>query len=191
MSGTPAPPATPARRFTRFRPGAESAGPGYSVVPGNGFCISTFLILHPPGDRRKVLLGRPDVNAPWLELGGLDPKRLGDNAEKWLLPACQWLVFEEPRASAERIARDMLDAALPAVSGPTVFADTTERATPDSRDPHWDLHFLYEGDWPTATPPKARLWRELAFHDVGALPRATIGRSQADILAFAGLAPPE
>ncbi len=190
MSGAATGPSGAGRRFARFRPGTVPIGIGTSVVPGNGFCISTFLLLHPPGDRRKVLLGRPDLDAPWLERAGLDAARLRDNAEKWMLPACQWLVFEEPHASAERIAREMLDAPLPKVTGPAVFSDTTPRTTAESAEPHWDVHFLYEGDWPTATPPRARLWRELEFRDVGSLRRAEIGRNQSDILDLAGLSPP-
>ena len=189
MSAIDRDPAGPGRRFTRFRPGHEPIGPGYSAVPGNGLCLSTFLILHPPGDRRQVLLGRPDVGGPWLERGGLDPGRLAGVADRWLLPACQWLLFEEPRASAERIARDLLDSALPPVTGPAVFSETTPRASAESSDPHWDVHFVYEGDWPTAAPPTARLWRELTFRDVARVRRAEIGRNQADILDLAGLSP--
>jgi hypothetical protein len=179
----------PGVRFTRFRAGAGPMPPGACAVPGNGMCLSTFLVLHPPGDRHRVLLGRIEPTAPWFELGGLDPTRVAENATTWLLPACQWRMFETPQESVERIAREMLESGLPPVTGPTVLSETMPRSSATSNDPHWDVNFLYEGEWPTSTPPTARLWRELEFRDVRRVRPEEFGRHHDDILAALGRAP--
>ncbi len=136
-----------------------------------------------------MLLGRLDPAAPWYHLGGLDPSRVATIGAKWLLPASQWLFFEGPQESAARIAREQLESPLPPVTGPTVVSESTPRPSAESRDPHWDVHFLFEGLWPSATPPKARAWRELRFVDVAHLPRLEIGRGHGDILDLVGLSP--
>ncbi len=179
----------PPRRFTRLAPGAPPVGSGRFPVPEDGMCLSTFLILHPPQRPREVLLGRLDPAAPWDSVGGLDPSRIQRWGGLWLLPACQWLFFEEPRASAERIAREMLESPLPPVEGPTVYSDTTQRRTEPGADPHWDIHFLYEGTWPSPEPPRARMWKELRFLDPARVPRSELGRNHGDIVDLVGLSP--
>jgi hypothetical protein len=176
-------------RFTRFRAGSGAMPAGYSTIPGNGMCLSTFLVLRAPDDPHRVLLGRIDPSAPWLEKGGLDPDRVAANATTWLLPACQWLLFETPPASVDRIARDFLDGSLPPLQGPRVVSETMARSTPESSDPHWDVNFLYEGTWPTPEPPRSKLFRELAFRDVRTLRRAEFGRHHDDLLDAVGLSP--
>lgn len=177
----------PGRRFARLQAGSRLQDPGYWPVPGNGLCLSTFLVLEAPDRPGHVLMGRIDPAASWYELGALTPERIAALGDRWVLPASQLLFFEDLQASAERIAREQLNAPLPPLADPIAFSESSPRTTPESTDPHWDIHFLFRGRWPTARPPRSPVWRELAFVDVAGLARGGIGRNQADVLDLVGL----
>jgi len=176
------------RRFARLAPGTPLP-PGASLVPDSGMCLSVFLVLRSPHDPRRVLMGRVNPEAPWYEVGGLDPGRLERVGRNWMLPSRQLIFFEGPGEAAQVIAREQLGSELPTVSGPSVFSDPSVHPGSTARDPHWDIHFVFDGRWPTATPPSHRMWRELAFVDVPTTPRSEIARGQGDVLELIGLVP--
>ena len=159
------------------------------MVPENGMCLSAFLVIRPEGEDRKVLLGHLDPNAPWSWIGALGPARLAGIGEGWMLPSSQLLLFESPEEAVRRIAREQLETALPAIETSGFFSEAyPSRAHPEG-DPHWDFHFVFQARWPSAKPPRAYPWKELAFVDLDRLGREEIARSQADVLELAGLAP--
>ncbi len=154
-------------------------------------CLSTFVLLHPPGRPREVLLGRMDPAGPWEETASLDPERVAAFKDGWVLPACQLLFFEDPAAAARRIAEDLLGRTDIGFGLPQVFSEAYARPRTGAADPHWDLHFVYRAEWPGGDPArsKGRFWRDLQFVEVAAAPRSAFARGHDDILALVGLSP--
>jgi hypothetical protein len=177
------------RRFTRFRPGTTSETPVYSVVPDDGMCLSAFVVIHPPSDSRRVLLGRIDPRAPWLALGALDATRAAAVGEQWMLPSSQLLLFESPSDAAQRVVREQLEGGPLALEGPAVFSEAYRRTGSTAHDPHWDVHFVFRGRWPSDHAPRASPWKELAFVDLAAIHGTELARGQGDVLTLAGLPP--
>ncbi|MFY9716544.1 MAG: hypothetical protein WAK40_01215 [Thermoplasmata archaeon] len=175
------------RRFARLRAGSLTEHPGSVAVPDDGMCLSAFLVVRPEGRSGEVLLGRLDPSADWATIGGLDPGRVAQVGNRWMLPSSQLLFFESPTEAAGRIAREQLGVPLPGLTGPVTFSEAYRRPG-SAGDPHWDLHFVYEARWPTARFPAARPFAELAFVEAARTSRTEIARSQADILALVGLA---
>ncbi|MFZ0891168.1 MAG: hypothetical protein WB778_06350 [Thermoplasmata archaeon] len=176
-----------ARRFARLRRGNVPEAEGYFVLPDDGLCLNTFLVLRHPREKGRVLLGRIDPRAAWYEFGALEPARVQGIGRRWMLPSSQLLFFESPLESAQRIAREQLESPLPPVEGPLVVSEQYRRSTSHADDPHWDLHFIYQGTWPNESPPAAHPWQELAFVEVSQTPASEIARSQGDVLELAGL----
>jgi len=174
------------RRFARLRRGAGPDHPGTVDLPDDGLCLSAFLVVRPEGRGGEVLMGRLNPAADWATIGGLDPGRISRIARRWMLPSSHLLFFESPNEAADRIAREQLGVQLPGLTGPRTFSETEDRPGPD-RDPHWDLHFVFEARWPSARFPPSPTFAELAFVDVGRTPRAEIARGQADVLALVGV----
>jgi hypothetical protein len=175
------------RRFARFRQGAAPEHPGSSAVPDDGMCLSAFLLLRPTGHGGEVLMGRINPEAPWERLGALDPARVAQIGHRWMLPSSQLLLFESPTEAVRRIVHEQLGTALPDLRGPAVFSESYRRNDPAKADPHWDLHFVFEGRWPETRFPRSRAFTELAFVDVARTPRSEIARAQADVLELVGL----
>jgi ADP-ribose pyrophosphatase YjhB (NUDIX family) len=174
------------RRFARLRPGSAPAPAGFSTVPDGGMCLSAFLVIRPPGAEGRVLLGRLDPGASWSELGALDPSRVAAIGEKWMLPSSQLLLFESPEEAARRIVREQLAARPLPLEGPAVFSEAYRRPDSGSRDPHWDLHFVFRGRWTSERAPRVPVWKELAFVDLATIEGSEIARGQGDVLALAG-----
>jgi len=167
----------------------KSETPVYSVVPDGGMCLSVFVVIHPPSDDGKVLLGRIDPRAPWLALGALDAARAGAVGEQWMLPSSQLLLFEPPSEAAQRVVREQLEAGPLALQGPSVFSEAYRRTGSTAQDPHWDMHFVFRGRWPSDRAPWASPWKELAFVDLAAIRGEELARGQGDVLSLAGLPP--
>ncbi len=136
-------------------------------------------------------MGRLNPTADWWEKGGVDPGRIERIGRKWMLPSRQLVFFEGIDEAARVICREQLGSELPAVTGPSVFSDPSDRPGPGARDPHWDIHFVFDGRWTTTTPPSNPMWHELAFVEVPKTPRAEIARGQADVLELIGIRPLE
>ncbi|HTS33065.1 MAG TPA: hypothetical protein VMI55_03895 [Thermoplasmata archaeon] len=177
-----------ARRFARMNPGSAPLGPAYSVVPSGGMCLSAFVVLSPPGEPKRVLVGRVAPDPRWEEIGALDPERAARFANHWMLPATQLLLFESPGEAARRIGRELLGLELTDLSGPQVFSEAYRRPESTAEDPHWDLHFVFRGTGPR-TPPAHPLWRELTYLSVGETDRAGFARNHGDVLELAGWVP--
>ncbi len=175
------------RQFARLRRGSVPESPDYSVVPSDGMCLNVFLVAHAPGRPRSVVLGKIDPAAAWWELAGLGPDRVARLRDRWMLPASQLVLLESPDDAAHRLARELLELELGTLGPPRVFSETYGRGPEEGRDPHWDLHYIYEFDWPDGRPVRAAPWKELALVDVAATPRADFGRSHADVLELLGL----
>lgn len=177
------------RRFARLRRGVATDSPDTSVVPENGMCLSAFLVVRPKGEDRKVLLGHLDPHAPWSWIGALDSSRLSRIGQGWMLPSSQLLLFESPQEAARRIAREQLETDLPPIETSGVFSEAYPSQAHPTGDPHWDFHFVFQVRWPSAQPPRAYPWKELAFVDLNRLRREEIARFQGDVLELAGLPP--
>ena len=178
------------RRFCRFRHPSDSQK-GTFGLPEDGMCLSVFLLLHPPGRPAQILMGRPSLDAPWDKLGAMDADRLRQMEDRWVLPASHLLLFEDPQAGADRLQRELLESAPVRLEGPQVASEAYARPSAPSKDPHWDIHFLFRGEWPDPHPPQATPWKELAFVEVTRTPRREYGRGHGDILALAGLPVPD
>jgi hypothetical protein len=130
-----------------------------------------------------------DPSGPWEELASLGPDRVGPLVDRWMLPASQLLLFESPDDAAQRVAREQLELDLVQLPSPRVFSETQTRVGAAGKDPHWDLHFIYEIAWPKGRPPRARPWKDLSFRTVNDTPRSTFGRGHGDVLELIGLSP--
>jgi 8-oxo-dGTP pyrophosphatase MutT (NUDIX family) len=177
-----------ARRFARLRPGAPPFAPGFFGVPSDGMCLNVFLVVQPPDDPSRVLVGRPAPNPRWEEVGALDPSRLERLGDRWMLPSSQLVLLEAPDEAARRLANEQLGLDPGPLPPPRVFSDTYPRRGPPDADPHWDLHLLYLLRGPTA-PPRTPLWKTLEYVAVATIPRVAFGRDHGDILDLIGLHP--
>jgi len=174
------------RRFCRFNKLGDVPF-GMPEVPEGGLCLSAFLILHEPGHADRVLMGRLNPAAPWDHIGALDASRTAVHSRGWMLPSSHLILNESPEAAARRIAEEQLERSDLSFSEPKVVSEVyTPRRFPDTVR-HWDLEFLFRGEWPGGAAPKAAAWTELRFIDLAATPRADIARSHEDILESAGL----
>ncbi len=177
--------ALPARRFSRFASDIL-ASPGSWPLPEDGLCLSSFVLLSPPGHPEEVLVGRIDPEHPWGEMGALDPRRAELNARGWMLPSCHLLHFEPPEAAAARIVKEQLGLPPLPLEGPQVFSETySPRRHPD-RGSHWDIEFLYRGTLPQGRVPTPPAWRELRFVEPAKTPRTDFTRSHDEVLELAG-----
>lgn len=177
-----------ARRFARFRSGEAGPSHGYEALPNDGLCLSVFLIVRPKGRPAEVLLGRVNPDAEWGELGALSKDRLGRISGKWMLPSSHLLLFESPADAAMRIAHEQLEMkSVEPARAPMVFSEAYARPG-STGDPHWDLHFVYNIEWPGA-PPTSSHWSALEFKEVAKTHRTDFARAHDEILDMIGLHP--
>lgn len=173
------------RRFTRFSPTGLPAD-GYSPMPKDGLCLSSFVLVAPRGRPQEVLVGRIDPSADWGTIGGLDPGRVRSIGDRWMLPSSQLVFFESPHDAARRILREQLGTSAISPGEPRVVSETYQSRRHPEQTQHWDLHFIYRSEWPETSPPHHPAWRELTFLDPATTPRAKFARSHEDILELAG-----
>jgi hypothetical protein len=178
------------REVSRFRPAPPKDDPVYVSVPDDGLCLNAFLLISPPDDPSKILLGMVDPAAPWKRIGGVTPIRLADLSTRWMLPSRQLFLFESPTEAADNILRDQLEIGRVPLDGPTVYSEVWTRPKPAGMGPHWDLHFVFRGRWPSGKSLQASPWLKLAFHEPRLLDRATVGRGHVDVLGLAGFQVP-
>jgi ADP-ribose pyrophosphatase YjhB (NUDIX family) len=178
-----------ARQFARLRRGSVPDSADVSVVPNDGMCLSVFLVFRPADPPGTALLGKLDPAAPWRELSALGPDRIARLTSYWMLPASQLLLFESPDEAARRISREQLGIELAAPGNPRVFSETSARPGAEGKDPHWDIHFVYELPWPKDRPLRAAPWKELAWLPISETPHSTLGRGHGDVLELVGLSP--
>lgn len=174
------------RRFARLAEG-RSVADGYQPVPPDGLCLSSFLLLSRRGRKGEVLVGRLDPKAPWAEIGALDPRRVEQNAEGWMLPSCHLLYFESPEGAAHRIAEEQLGLRDLPLEPPLVFSETYRPRRHPERGFHWDLQFLFRGTVPEGWEAQHPAWRVLRFVDPSSTPREEFTRSHDEVLELVGL----
>ncbi len=174
------------RRFARFAEGRSSSD-GYWPLPEDGLCLSSFLLLSPKGCPQEVLVGRIDPSGPWKQIGAMDPERIRQNSEGWMLPSCHLRYFESPDKAAQRILEEQLGLTSVPFDRPLVFSEAYRPRRHPERALHWDLEFLYRGTLPTASLPRHPAWKELRFVNPSTTPRANFTRSHDEVLELAGL----
>ncbi len=178
------------RRFCRFNRLGDVPF-GMPEVPEGGLCLSAFLLITERGQADRVLMGRLNPAAPWDHIGALDASRTAVHSKGWMLPSSHLLVNEAPDAAARRIAAEQLDRPDLSFSDAKVVSEVyTPRRFPDLVK-HWDLEFLFRGEWPGGAPPKAAAWTDLRFVDMTTTPKSAMARSHEDVLASAGWTLPE
>jgi ADP-ribose pyrophosphatase YjhB (NUDIX family) len=173
------------RRFCRLAQG-RSRFEGYWELPDDGFCLSSFVLLSPKSGRERVLLGHLDPNAPWGEIGALDPKRIHLNATGWMLPSSHLLHFESPEQAAQRVLAEQLGLEEVALEAPMIFSEKYRPARHPERGDHWDLEFLFRGRLASDAEVRHRAWKELRWLDPATTPRKEFTRSHDEILENAG-----
>ncbi|HXW66599.1 MAG TPA: hypothetical protein VEL82_01775 [Thermoplasmata archaeon] len=173
------------RRFARLRPGTVSESDEFSVVPSDGMCLSSFLVISPAERASEVLLGRVHPDPGWAERGALGPARAARVAERWMLPSSQLLLFESPSEAARRIGREMLGVELEP-GAPAVFSEAYQRPEPEGPDPHWDLEFIFRPAWTGPERVAHPAWSEIGFRDPRRIPAREFARGHEDILALVG-----
>jgi len=178
-------PQTPPRQFARFAPG-RTVAEGYWPLPPDGLCLSSFVVLSPAGRPGEVLVGRIDTVADWGRIGALDPVRVRNNADGWMLPSCHLMYGEAPDDAAGRILREQLGLPDIPLSSPAVFSESGPPRRHPGRSAHRDIEFLYRGSVPGSVALRPPAWRELRFLDPSQTPRREFTRSHDEVLELAG-----
>lgn len=178
---------TPERMFSRFRREIPPGTRGVSTVPEAGMCLSSFLVLSAPGKPGTVLLGRIDPRADWERIGAVDPQRAATVQNGWMLPSSHLLIYESPHEAARRIAREQLGSGDLTFGAPHVVSDTDPRPKAGPGALHWDLGFVFSGEWNGSSVPPPAAWSQLELVELSGVRPADIVRGQADILAQIGL----
>ncbi len=174
------------RTVCRFRPGAAPDDPIYHSVPDDGLCLNVFPLLTEPRRPDRVLMGRIDPSFDWADLGGMHRERIAQTADRWVLPGRQLFLFEAPGDAVRAILREQLGLEALALRGPEVLSEAWQRPSPVGQGPHWDLSFVYRGEWPVGRQLHAAPWRELSFKNPILLDPQEVGRNHLDVLALAG-----
>ncbi len=174
------------RRFCRFNKLGDVPF-GMPEVPEGGLCLSAFLVLTEHGHPDRVLMGHLDPSAPWDHIGALDPSRTAVHSKGWMLPSSHLIVNESPDEAARRIAAEQLERRDLAFGEPRVVSEVYAPRRFPELVRHWDLEFIFRGEWTGGATPRAAAWKDLAFVDVSATPSSAIARSHEDILESAGL----
>ncbi|MEM3190769.1 MAG: NUDIX hydrolase [Candidatus Parvarchaeota archaeon] len=165
------------RLFTRFS--TTSAQPRIDKIPDSGFCLSVFLVISQTGNKDKVLLGKPNVNAPWEHIGALDKDRVINNSNRWMLPSSHLIFGESPWDAAKRVSDEQLGIRNIELQGPFVFSEVWGPKN------HWDIEFIFQGE--RNDVPQHDAWKELKFLDTTKLRREDFARSHEDILEHIGM----
>ena len=174
------------RRFCRFNRLGDVPF-GMPEVPEGGLCLSAFLVLTERGRPDRVLMGHLDPTAPWDHMGALDASRTQVHSKGWMLPASHLIVNEPPHEAARRIAVEQLERRDLTFSEPRVVSEVyTPKRFPGIVG-HWDLEFIFRGEWPGGAPPHAAAWTDLRFVDLATTPKTAVARSHEDVLESAGL----
>jgi ADP-ribose pyrophosphatase YjhB (NUDIX family) len=149
-------------------------------------CLSTFVVLTETGSPTRVLLGHLNKEARWDHIGALDPERVQVHSTGWMIPSSHLILKESPHESARRILKEQLELEDVQLSEPMVVSETyTPRRFPELPS-HWDLEFIFRGELPKGTLPRAPAWKELSFVDLSRTRKSEMARSHEDVLESAG-----
>jgi ADP-ribose pyrophosphatase YjhB (NUDIX family) len=120
-------------------------------------------------------------------MASLEEGHLRSIGNRWILPASHLIEFESPTDAAMRILREQLGVTDFRITGPEIFSEVYPSVIDPESGSHWDIHFVFAGNWPSGPAPKSAAWRELAFVDPRSIATADVARGHADILALVGL----
>jgi ADP-ribose pyrophosphatase YjhB (NUDIX family) len=176
---------TTSRRFCRFTRGNDPFS--LHEIPEDGLCLSTFLVLRPGTDRRRVLVGRMDPHAAWDHFGGLGPDRVEAYCHGWVLPASQLLLGESPDEAAHRILEEQLPGLRVELKPPLIDSEVdAPRGWPESPN-HWDLRFVFRGETADVALPSSGPWSDIRWLELRSARREDFARSHEDVLLRLGL----
>jgi ADP-ribose pyrophosphatase YjhB (NUDIX family) len=169
----------PSGPFLAIAPGTFPGG--FDHAPPGGVCLSAFLFVR--NARGEVLLGRYAEDPRWTDLVGLDMERIRAYGHGWTVPASHLKLGEDPRATARRVAREILQMDGLRFGEPRVVSWTHELARlPGER--HFDVGFLVDATLPEEAPLPAPPWyAALAWHDAVRLPASAFARGHEDVVA--------
>ena len=149
-------------------------------------CLSSFLVLRKDGDRKSVLMGHLNPNAPWEHIGALDPSRVEAHSKGWMLPSSHLIIHESPKEAACRIAREQLGIPDLELSETKIFSEVyTPRRFPNLQS-HWDLEFIFMGFIHENQLHRQAAWNDLKFVFPELTPRSDFARSHDEILENLG-----
>lgn len=161
----------------------SATGPrrGFRRLPPGGMCVSAFLFVVQDG---KLLLGQYADDARWEDLVGLDEERWRAHGRGWTVPASQLKFGEEPRAAAQRIAREVLGLDGLAIGEPRVESDHYVPARFPELGMHYDLWLLFTAALPEGARVERPPWyRALELHDPRVLAPSAYARGHEDVVA--------
>ena len=117
----------------------------------------------------------------------LDPSRTAVHSKGWMLPSSHLIVHESPDEAAQRVAAEQLGRRDLQFSPPRVVSDVyTPKRFPDIVR-HWDLEFIFCGEWPDNAVSRTKAWTDLRFVDLARTSRTAMARSHEDIIESVGL----
>ena len=171
------------RKFADFYEGALSFQ--MSSVPEGGMCLSAFLVVW-KDDVHQVLLGKVNKNYDWINAGALDKDSASRISERWILPSSHLMLFENPKAAANRVLNEQLGLDNEGIRGPQVFSEVYDSPRYEIKN-HWDMEFVFTKQVKGTERIEHPAWTELKFLDVRNLQDKEFARSHQDILAEVGL----
>ena len=180
----------PTRKPCRFQPSAAPEDPDHSTVPEAGLCLSVFPILTEPRRPDRVLMGRYDASFDWRRIGAISRDRVEKMQDLWLLPGRHLFLYEDPKAAVATILWEQLGLENHPLRGLEAISESWEPPHAAGHGSHWDISFIYRGEWPMGRQLHAAPWRELAFKNPLILDPAQVGRGHLDVLAMAGFTVP-
>jgi ADP-ribose pyrophosphatase YjhB (NUDIX family) len=178
---------TTSRKFAIFGPDPRQ-GLAQTQVPGDGFCLSSFLIITEHNNPTNVLVGKLNPSYDWAHVGALDSDRAERFSKGWMLPSCHLMMYESPEEAAERIIEEQLEIGrdeikLSSKDYPFVFSDVRELKSDTKR--HWDIGFLFRAGMARGRIPEhPKAWRELRFVDFESTPKSEFIRSHDEVIKY-------
>ncbi|PSN99834.1 hypothetical protein B9Q05_11280 [Candidatus Marsarchaeota G2 archaeon ECH_B_1] len=155
------------------------------TIPDGGMCLSVFLVITQK-TTGLVLMGKVNPEfAEWEHIGAINRERLLRIADKWMLPASHFIVYESPNDAVKRVLKEQLSMQNLELKGPFVYSEVYDIERANIKN-HWDLEFVYTGEL-EKLPPQNPAWKELGFVDVNALNDKEFARNHQDILANLGI----
>lgn len=155
-------------------------------IPDGGFCLSSFLVISEKHDPQSVLMGHLNTKAPWDHIGALDESRIQIHSKGWMLPSSHLIVHESPQDAAKRILIEQIGLPDIQLSEPKVVSEVHTPKRFPSLPEHWDIEFIFRGEWASKMLPESDAWIDLKFVKIDETRRSEMARSHEDILESSG-----
>lgn len=153
---------------------------GFRRLPPGGMCLSAFLFV-----RRgpELLLGKYADDPRWEKLAGLDAARVRQHGQGWTIPATHLKYGEDPRATARRVADDILDLHELRLGEPRVETEHASWERSRGSGWHYDVWFFVDAEMPMDSCVPAPPWyAALEWHDPRKLPAEQWARGHQDVV---------